>query len=239
MRHADNDLFNAQRAAALDDLLQRGNHGFAPVEAESFRAGEFQIAEFLEAFSLDQLVEDGALALAGETDLLVGPFDALLDPGLLRGVGDMHELDPERLAISAADDRQDFAQGAELEPKHPIKKDRPVVIAVAETVRSGIEILLVTLRLEPKRIEMGMKVPARPIRANEHQRANGVACRLLHFGGGEFDAGTLRARLDLVADSLVYLRPAVCAECGCEIVARNKRPVGALPGRPACGFPDR
>jgi len=151
----------------------------------------------------------------------------------------MHELDPERLAISAADDRQDFAQGAELEPKHPIKKDRPVVIAVAETIRSGIEILLVTLRLEPKRVEMGMKVPARPIRANEHQRANGVACRLLHFGGGEFDAGTLRARLDLVADSRVYLRPAICAECGCEIVARNKRPVGALPGRPACGFPDR
>jgi hypothetical protein len=35
------------------------------------------------SLGLDQLVEDRALALAGEGDLLVRALDALLDPGLL------------------------------------------------------------------------------------------------------------------------------------------------------------
>ena len=73
MGHADDDLLDAQRAAALDDLLERRNHRFAAVEAEALGAGEFQVAEFLEALGLDQLVEDGALAFAGEGDLLVRP----------------------------------------------------------------------------------------------------------------------------------------------------------------------
>ena len=66
MRHADHDLAHAERAAALDDLLQRRDHRFAAVEAEAFGAGEFQVAEFFKAFGFDQLVEDGALAFAGE-----------------------------------------------------------------------------------------------------------------------------------------------------------------------------
>ncbi len=57
------------------------------VEAEPLGAGEFHVAEFFKAFGLDQLVEDGAAPFGGEADLLVGPLDALLDPGLLRGVG--------------------------------------------------------------------------------------------------------------------------------------------------------
>ena len=84
MRHADDDLFDAERAAALDDLLQRRDHRLAAVEAEALGAGELHVAELLEALGLDQLVEDRALALAGEADLLVAAFDALLDPGLLR-----------------------------------------------------------------------------------------------------------------------------------------------------------
>src|ERR1700760_3632270 len=92
MRHADDDLFDAKRAAALDDLLQRRDHRLAAVEAEALGAGELQVAELLETLGLNQLVEDRALALAGEIDLLVAPFDALLDPGLLRRVRNVQEL---------------------------------------------------------------------------------------------------------------------------------------------------
>src|SRR6202162_6683374 len=84
MRHADDDFLHAEIAAALDDLFQRRDQRFSAVEAESLGAGEFQIAEFLKTFGFDQLVEDRAAALAGEADFLVGPLDALLDPGLLR-----------------------------------------------------------------------------------------------------------------------------------------------------------
>ena len=71
MRHADHDLLHPEIAAALDDLLQRRDQRFAAVEAEPLGAGEFDIAELLEAFGLDQLVQDRAPALAGEADLLV------------------------------------------------------------------------------------------------------------------------------------------------------------------------
>src|SRR5260370_22101712 len=86
MRHADHDFLDAEIAAALDDLLERRNQRLRAVETEALGAGEFEVAEFLKTFRLDQLHQDGAAALAGETDLLVRAFDAFLDPALLRGV---------------------------------------------------------------------------------------------------------------------------------------------------------
>ena len=83
MGHAEDDVAHAERAAALDDLLERRDQRFAAVEAEALGAGVFDVEELLEALGLDQLVEDRPLALAGEGDLLVRPLDPLLQPGLL------------------------------------------------------------------------------------------------------------------------------------------------------------
>src|SRR5215469_16504281 len=80
MRHADDDVAHAESTAALDDLLKRWDHRFGAIETEALGPGEFHIAELLEALGFNQLVEDGALALAGEGDFLVRPLDALLDP---------------------------------------------------------------------------------------------------------------------------------------------------------------
>ena len=66
MGHAEDDLVEAELAAALDDLLERRDHRLAAVEAEALGAGVFDIEEVLEPFGLDQLVEDGALAFGGE-----------------------------------------------------------------------------------------------------------------------------------------------------------------------------
>ncbi len=131
MRHAEHDFLHAEIAAALDDLLERRDQRFAAVEAEALGAGEFQVAEFLEAFGLDQLRQDRARALAGEADLLVRTLDALLDPGLLRGVRDVHELDAERLAVGALADRDDLAQRRVFEAEHVIEEDLAVEIGFA------------------------------------------------------------------------------------------------------------
>src|SRR5262249_21466412 len=161
MRHTDNDLLYPERAAALDDLFEGGDHRFGAVETEALSAGEFQVAEFLGTFGLDQLVEDGALTFGGEGDFLVGPFYASLDPTLLRGIGDVHELDPKRLAISAAKDGENFAQRAEFKPEHAVEKDLAVVIGFREAIGARVEIFLVVMRLQPKRVEIGIEVPAR------------------------------------------------------------------------------
>src|ERR1022692_2836785 len=88
-------------------LLQRRDQRFGAVQAEPLGAGEFQIAELLKAFRFDQLHQDRAPALTRKTDFLVRALDALLDPALLRGVADVHELDTERLAVGALADRDD------------------------------------------------------------------------------------------------------------------------------------
>ena len=162
-------------------------------------------------------------------DLLVRPFDALLDPALLRAVGDVQELDAERLAIGAAQDGDDLADGAEFEPEHLVEEDRAVEIGVAEAVGARIELLLVLRRLEPERIEIGVEMAARAIGADQHQRADRVAGGALDIGGGKIDAAGLRLRLDLGADAVADLGP-VAVERRDQIAALGqRRPVRPRP----------
>ena len=65
VRHADDDLLDAERAAALDDLLHRRDQRLAAVEAEALGAGVLDLQELLEALGLDELVEDRPAALRG------------------------------------------------------------------------------------------------------------------------------------------------------------------------------
>ena len=228
MGHAHDDLLHAERAAALDDLLQRRDHRFGAVEPEALGAGEFQVAEFFEAFGFDELVEDRALALAGEGDLLVGPLDALLNPALLRAVGNMQKLDAERLAIGAAQNGDDLADGAEFEPQHLVEENRPVEIGFAESVGRRFELFLLARRLQAERIEIGVEMPARAIGADEHERADRVAGGALDVGGGKLDAFGLRLRLDLLAERLADFGP-VAVERRDQFAAFRRRPVGTPP----------
>src|SRR5262249_13632114 len=107
VRHADDDLLDPELATALDDLLQRRHHRLGAVEAKTLRAGILYVGELLERFCLDELVEDRLLALVGEDDVLIPAFDALLDRGLLRRRGDVHELNADVSAIGAAKDLED------------------------------------------------------------------------------------------------------------------------------------
>ena len=230
--HADHDLAHAERAAALDDLLQRRDHRLGAVEAEALGAGEFQVAEFFETFGLHQLVEDGALALPRKGDLLVGPLDAFLDPALLRAVGDVQKFDAERLAIGAPQDADDLADRAEFEAEHLVEEDPAVEIGFAEAVAARIEFLLVLRRFEAERIEIGVEMPARTIGADQHQRPHRIAGRPFDIGGGKLDASRLRLRLHLAADCFAEVRP-VAVERRDEFAALRRRPVGPLPRRTA------
>src|ERR1700730_14017535 len=229
MRHAEHDFLDAKIAAALDDLLERRDQRFGAVEAEALGAGEFEIAEFLKTLGFDQLVQDRAPALAGETDLLVGTLDALLDPGLLRRVGDVHELDAERLAVSAFADRDDLPQAAVFQAKHMIEEDLAVEIGLCETVGARIEFLAIARWLDPERVELGVEMTAHAIGADQHQRAHGIAGRLMDVGRRYFGALGLHLGRDLAANRLLDRGP-VAVERGGQVVARGQRPVVAPPG---------
>src|SRR5579871_879688 len=207
MCHAEADVLHAEGAAALDDLFERGNHRFAAIQPEPLGAGEFQVAELLESFGFDQFVEDRAFALAGEGDLLVRTFDSLLDPALLLGIRDVHELDAEGLAVGAPKNGHDLPQCPEFEPKNAIKEDLAVEIRIAEAVGAGIKLLRVSRWFEAERIKVGVQMAARAISANQHERLDGIPRGLLDSPSGKFHPLRLGRGQHLVADLPVELPP--------------------------------
>src|SRR5258706_398580 len=230
MRHAHHDFLHPEIAAALDDLFQRRDQRFGAVQTKPLGAGEFQIAEFLKTLGLDQFHQDGATFLAGKTDFLVRALDALLNPCLLRGVRNMHELDAERLAVGALADRDDLAQRGVFHAQHMIEEDLAVEIAVDETVGARIEFLAIARRLDPERVELGVKMAAHAIGPDQHQRAHRIARRLMDVGRRQLGALGLRLGGELGSDRLFNLRP-VAVERGGQLVAGRQRPVVPAPGR--------
>ncbi len=232
--HAERDVAHAEVAAALDDLLQRGNDGFAAVEAEALGAGVLDAEELLEPVRLDELVEDRAAPLGGEADALVRPLDALLQPALLGAVGDVHELDAHGRAVGARQDVDHLAHGRELEAEHVVDEDRPVHVGFGEAV-GGRRQLLVGVADEAERVELGVVVAAHPEGADHHDGANRIARGLLDVGPRNVGAGLLRLLGDLLAHPLLDfggLAP-VAVERGDELAVGMDRPVGPRPFRAA------
>ena len=156
--------------------------------------------KLLEAFGLDQLVEDRLLALAGEGDALVAALDALLDPALLGRIGDVHELDAERRAIGPPEDVDHLRDGRELQPEHVVDEDLPAVVGLGEAVGGGIELGFRSRRLELERVEMGVEMAAHAVGADHHDGADGIARRLLHGAVADLDAAGAEPGLDLLAE---------------------------------------
>ena len=229
MGHAEHDLLHAESAAALDDLLEGGDHRLAAIEPEPLGARVFEVEEFLEAVRLDELVEDRALALAREGDLLVGSLDALLDPGLLGRIGDVHELDADGLAIGALEDGDDLADRPEFEAEHVVEEDLAVAVGFREAVMGGMQLLGVAARLEIERIEIGVEMAAHPVGADQHEGAHRIARRLHDLGRADLGALCPGLRLDLVTDGGLDRGP-VAVEGGDELAVGRDRPVRPLPG---------
>ena len=67
-------------------------------------------------------------------------FHPALDPGLLVGILDVHELDADRAAIGLAQDGLDLAQRRGFAAEHVVDEDRLVEVVVGETIGARIEL---------------------------------------------------------------------------------------------------
>src|SRR5205085_11517402 len=104
VRHADHDLADAQCAAIFDHRLERGDHGFAAVQAEALGADIFAGEEFLPLLAMDHLLEDRLLALGGETDLRLAALEPILEEASLLDVRNVHIFEADMAAIIAPED---------------------------------------------------------------------------------------------------------------------------------------
>ena len=78
--------------------------------------------------------------------------------------------------------RDDFAQRAVFETEHVVEEDLAVEIGFDEAVGTRIELFAVARRFDAERIELGVEMTAHAVGADQHQRANRVARRLVHVG---------------------------------------------------------
>ncbi len=185
--HAERNLLEAELSATLDDLLKRRDHRLRAVEAEALGAGVFDVEKILEALRLHQLGQDRPLTLLGELDLLAWTLDALLNPGLLGRIGNVDELEADRAAIGAAQDRQHLPDGRVFETEHVVDEDLALPLAFLEAVGRRMQLLVVLLRLKAQRIEIGVQMAAHAVGADHHQRTHAVA-------GGALDRFVARRR---------------------------------------------
>ena len=143
MGHADHDFLDAELAAALEDLLEARDQRFAAVEAEALGADELQAEVLLQALRLDHALHDHAAAFEREVGAVLDVLDALLDPRLLVGIGDVHVLDADLAAVGLAQPVHDLAQGRGVaEAERAEDQDRPVPVGVAEAVGRGVELAM-------------------------------------------------------------------------------------------------
>ncbi len=231
MGHAEDDLVQTELTAALDDLLERRDHRLAAIEAEALGAGVFDIEEVLEALGLDQLVEDGPLALGGVADALVGTLDALLDPRLLARIGDVHELDPKRRAVGALENGDDLVEGRPLEAEDIVDEDRAVHVLRAETVGGRIELGMGLGVLEAQRIEIGGEMAADAIGADHHQGADRIEGRLAHLGRRDLGRSAIARAAGGAGLAIAGQRRPIAVEGRDDLAIDGLRPVGAAPRR--------
>ena len=235
--HAEDDFLQPHIAAALDDLLQRRDQRFTAVEAKPLGALVLDVDELLEAFRLDQLLQDRLLAHVGKVDALVGAFDPLLDPGFLFRIGDVHELDAQRRAIGPLEDVEHLRNRRIFKPENMVDEDRPLEIGFGKAIgfRRKLVVIIVGLLRQIERIELGMQMAAHAVGADHHQRLDRIARGLGDVARLRRPGGSLG--LELVGHRLLDFAP-VAVERRDQFAIGLNRPVGLLPGSAGGGLAD-
>ena len=173
----------------LMNCSSAGTVELGAVEAEALGAGIFHVDEALEDLGLHQLLEDGFFAFGREAHLAA--FDAILDPGALGRIGDVHVLRADGAAIGPLQDVEDLPQRREFEAERPANENGTVIVALGEAVGLGLELRMLAAARELQGIEIGDEMAARAVGADQHARAERIARGIKRFGLGE---GRDRAR---------------------------------------------
>ena len=183
VRHADDDFLDAELAAALDDLFQRGNGRFAAVEAEALGARMFLVEELFENLGLDQAAQDRLLALGGEFGAVFDRLDPRLDPGFLVRILDVHEFHADGAGIGRLAAGDDLAQRRGVaEAEIVVDEDAPVEVARREAVGLVVQFRMVLAHLDAERIELGQEMAAHPVAADQDERTDRIPGRLADLG---------------------------------------------------------
>jgi hypothetical protein len=175
MRHAEDDLVDAELGTPADHGLHGGNRTLAAVEPEPLGARELDVEELLEALGLGQMLEDRPLLLGIGVEEAAGVLDPLLQPALLVRFLDMEEFYADGRAVGLLQDLHHLAQRRRLEPEHEVEIEGAVEIGVGEAVGVVVELGVVLLAAQAQGVELGDQVAAHAIGPDQHDQPEMIA----------------------------------------------------------------
>ena len=108
--HADHDLLHALAAAALDQLVHRGDETFPAFEREALLADVLGVQVAFQALGSGQSLEDVLLFVGRVAGLAAHTFEPFLPPALLDRLRDVHDLRADGAAVGLAQRLQDLAE---------------------------------------------------------------------------------------------------------------------------------
>src|SRR5690606_27492089 len=162
--HADRDLVEASLGGALQDLVEQRDGRLAALEAEALLADVLRLQEGLEGLRLVELAEDAELLVV--RGLHIRLLEALLEPGALLRILDVHVLDTDRAAAGVAQHPEDVAQQHRALAAEAARDELPVEVPEGEPVARDVEVGVRALTVL-ERVDVGHEVAAHAVGVDE------------------------------------------------------------------------
>jgi hypothetical protein len=154
------------------DVVEQRDQGLAALEGETLLPHELDLQELLECLGSDESAQDVALRVGGRG--LVRPLDALLDPGALLGILDVHVLDTDCARVGVVQAREDITQQHVVGAAEATGGEGAIQVPHAQAVGGKIEVGMATHAVG-QRVGVGGEVAARTVGVDELRDARGLS----------------------------------------------------------------
>ena len=172
VRHTDGDLVDTGARRVGQDVVEQRDQGLAALEREALLSHELGLEELFEGLGADEGAQDVALRVGREG--LVGALDALLDPGALLGILNVHVFDADRARVGVVQAREDVAQQHLVGAAETARGEGAIQVPHAQAVGGNIEVGVASHAVG-QRVRVGGEVSARTVGVDELRDARGLA----------------------------------------------------------------
>src|SRR5712692_204760 len=184
VRHAHGDVFDAEIAGALDQLIEQGNDRFASFDRKTLLSEELGIQKAFELFSGDQLPEDSFL------DLDVDRFrmnelnsNLLAQPEFFFLALNVAILDADFTAVRALQNVQNLSQRRRLSPAQPAGDEQSIEIPNRKIIGFDVQLGMIEQRHRVQWIDISDQVAAHSISVDQFHHARLPRGLLVHLIG--------------------------------------------------------
>src|SRR5713226_8642055 len=186
VRHAHRNLFNAQVARALDQLIEQGNDRFTAFDRKAFLAEVLGVQKALELFGRDQLPENSLLDFyidrRGFDELAANLFT---QPKLFFLTLNMPVFGAHLTAVGALLNVQNLAQRGAFSAGQATGNKQTIQVPNRQVVGFDVEFRMIKQRHRVQRIDVGDQMATHAIGIDQFHHVRLSNRLLMHLIGAE------------------------------------------------------